>query len=240
MVYYGSTQRTIVPKATPKRTSTVTFAGTTYPFVTRTVLPLPDKKYGMLTPVRPTGPQSYGKQTRFFFLWACDCGKIKEYPVKEVLSGKCKSCGCLSYNLNPSGWTRSRNPQLSSWKVLYKRYRSSAVQRNIKFDLTLPAFIDIASRNCSFCGGGKRCYSKWHEPSVLAKAKHLTSEDMEKYTIYITGVDRRDNAVGYTESNAQPCCKNCNRAKMDLNEQDFLQLVQSIYLNRFTHEKSIV
>jgi len=193
----------------------------------------------MLTPVKPTGSQLYGKQKRFFFLWVCDCGKNKEYPVKEVLSGKCKSCGCLSYNLNPSGWTRSRNPELSSWKVLYKRYRTSALHRNIQFDLTLPAFISVASRNCVFCGDGKRFYSKWQEPSVRARAQHLNTEDMQKYTIEISGVDRRDNSVGYTESNAQPCCKNCNRAKMDLNEQDFLQLVESIYLNRVAPQKSL-
>lgn len=203
-------------------------------------MPEANKKYGILCPIMPIGHYEYGKCKRFFFLWQCDCGKMKSYPVKEVLSGKTKSCGCLSYNLNPSGWTKSRNPPMSSWKILYNRYKQSAAHRNLDFDISLEFFILTASRNCSFCGSALRPFNKWSEPSAMAKAKHITAEEMKKYEILVSGVDRIDNLVGYTEQNCQPCCKDCNRAKMDLSEQEFLSLVKKIYLKRIKDDSEVV
>jgi hypothetical protein len=217
----------------PSSSKSIVFRERSYPFAYRGRLPEPSKKYALLTAVEPVGYRYYGKQKRFFFLWNCDCGKTKEYPVKEVLSGNCKSCGCLSYNLNPSGWTKSRNPQLSSWRVLYKQYKSSAAHRSIDFNISLDDFINVASKPCSFCGDGMGEYSKWQEPWTQAKGRFITAQEKKTYIIAKTGVDRINSKIGYAPSNIQPCCKNCNRAKMDLNQKDFLLLVEKIYLHKF-------
>jgi hypothetical protein len=42
------------------------------------------------------------------------------------------------------------------------------------------------------------------------------------------GIDRRDNSVGYLISNCAPCCKNCNLAKRDMSEAEFLRWVARI------------
>jgi hypothetical protein len=214
----------------------VIFKEKSYPFAYRGQLPDPCKKYALLTAVEPVGYRYYGKQNRFFFLWNCDCGKAKEYPVKEVLSGNCKSCGCLSYSLNPSGWTKSRNPQLSSWRALYNRYKSSAAHRSIDFNISLDDFIDTASKPCSFCGDGMGKYSKWQEPWTQSKGRFITEQEKKAYIIAKTGIDRIDSKMGYAPINIQPCCKNCNRAKMDLSQEDFLSLVEKIYLHRFCRD----
>jgi hypothetical protein len=221
-----------VAKIPSNPTKQVVFNGIKYDFWYAGAMPEADKKYGILSPIMPIGHHEYGKAARFFFLWRCDCGKIKSYPVKEVLSGKSKSCGCLSYNLNPSGWTKSRNPPMSSWKTLYNRYKQSATHRRLNFNISLEFFISMASCNCSFCGDGLRVFNKWNESSARAKAKHITADEMKKYEITVSGIDRINSSLGYTEENCQPCCKDCNRAKMDLSEQEFLCLVKKIYMKR--------
>jgi len=37
-----------------------------------------------------------------------------------------------------------------------------------------------------------------------------------------TGIDRVDNALGYTASNCVPCCRVCNLAKNDRSRADFI------------------
>lgn len=196
-------------------------------------MPDSNEKYALLTAIEPIGYRFYGKQKRFFFLWNCDCGKVKQYPVKDVLSGNCKSCGCLSYNQNPSGWTKSRNPQLSSWRGLYTRYKTSAKHRDIDFNMSLDDFISVASKPCFFCGNGTAEYNKWQEPWTQTKGRFITAEEKKAYTITRTGIDRINNQMGYAPNNIQPCCKNCNRAKMDLSQEDFLSLIERIYLHKF-------
>lgn len=41
-------------------------------------------------------------------------------------------------------------------------------------------------------------------------------------TIVYNGLDRRDNAQGYTLENTVPCCKFCNFAKNVYSEEDFI------------------
>ena len=195
----------------------------------RGAIPDFDKKYGMLSAIRPIGYKQYGKSKKYFFLWKCDCGNEKEYPVREVLSGKCKSCRCLSYRHNPRGWTKSRNPQMSSWKMLFKRYRSSAKHRDISFSIDINSFIEICSQNCWYCGSEPKKFNKWNEPNIRKKGRLFTDSEREEYTILANGIDRINSTIGYWEPNIRPCCKNCNRAKMDLTEENFLNLIQKIY-----------
>lgn len=52
----------------------------------------------------------------------------------------------------------------------------------------------------------------------------------EKY--WYNGIDRIDSALGYIEGNVQPCCKEANLAKLNMSEEDFLQLIREIHSHR--------
>lgn len=192
---------------------------------------LPDSnvKYGSLQAITHIGYQIYGNEIRYFYQWKCDCGNYINKPVKEVLQGKTKSCGCLSYRYNPLGNTDYRNPQLSTWKILYKRYKSSAKHRNIAFDITLETFTDICSKNCFYCGSSPIEKNKWDEPNVKRNGHKHTEDNYKKFTVLANGIDRIDSMLGYFDINIRPCCKDCNRAKMDLDEDKFFNLVKRVY-----------
>ena len=40
------------------------------------------------------------------------------------------------------------------------------------------------------------------------------------------GIDRIDSSKGYTPDNVVPCCKICNKAKMDMDQKDFILWIQ--------------
>lgn len=52
------------------------------------------KQFGMLTGLRRTDRKD--PHNGWIWEWACNCGSIVELPVKNVTSGRVKSCGCLA------------------------------------------------------------------------------------------------------------------------------------------------
>lgn len=78
-------------------------------------------------------------------------------------------------------------------------YRGGAARRGYDHQLSLDEFRTVYLRDCFYCG--------------RAPAK---------------GIDRRDNTIGYLLANCVPCCKNCNLAKRDMTESDFLAWIARI------------
>jgi hypothetical protein len=77
-------------------------------------------------------------------------------------------------------------------------YRSEAKQRGLVFELVLSDFVSLPQKGCVYCG-------------------HPAS-----------GFDRVDNSCGYLRSNVVPCCRNCNRAKSDLDQKSFIALCHRV------------
>lgn len=81
----------------------------------------------------------------------------------------------------------------------YINYRGGAARRGYDYRLSLDEFRGIYFLNCYYCG------------KTPAK-----------------GIDRRDNSQGYLLGNCVPCCKDCNLAKRDMTERDFLSWISRI------------
>lgn len=80
--------------------------------------------------------------------------------------------------------------------------------------MTLNEFGDLTSRNCHYCGV---------EPRQVHKPKGSNGAYL------YNGLDRLDNAVGYTVENCVPCCYTCNHAKGKMSVEAF-----KVWLNRLT------
>lgn len=68
-------------------------------------------------------------------------------------------------------------------RVLF--YKSNAKRRGVEWSLDGSA-ERLLSQNCAYCGAAP---APWN------------------------GIDRMDNALGYTNENSVPCCKSCNWGK---------------------------
>lgn len=92
-------------------------------------------------------------------------------------------------------------------KSVLAKYRWGASVRDLDFNLTLDDFKTLVRGNCAYCA---RPPFKSHK-SVL-----------------VNGIDRIDNALGYSVGNCVPCCTDCNLAKGVMSRYDFIISVQQI------------
>lgn len=92
-------------------------------------------------------------------------------------------------------------PRLFStpYRKLYTNYRHSAKVRGYDFHIDQEFFDDMVMEPCHYCGTD------------------------EAY-----GIDRKDNDVGYVESNCLPCCATCNRAKGTLTYKQFKKYIRRL------------
>jgi hypothetical protein len=77
--------------------------------------------------------------------------------------------------------------RITSNTQLYSALIYSARRRGIECSLTYEQFCSIRGKLCEYCNG--------------------------KLPEYGSGVDRKENKIGYTQLNSLPCCWSCNQAK---------------------------
>lgn len=83
----------------------------------------------------------------------------------------------------------------------YKSYKRNANHRNIEFDITFADFKEITSKECSYCGSKEK----------------------------LNGIDRLDNAKGYTIENCVSCCEWCNIIKIDHSASELKEQIYKMY-----------
>lgn len=168
-------------------------------------LPLGIKWRGRLTPVEFIEKGRDGKRATYRF--KCDCGG----EVVSQAHNCIQSCGCLRHQPRPKS-RKSDNDVVI--RTVFNTYHQSAKQRNLAFNLTLAEFMALIFDNCYYCG----------QPPVERTRK--THQRLVKANL--NGIDRVDNAQGYTKINAVSCCTTCNRWKRALPVNDFLARIHAI------------
>jgi hypothetical protein len=87
--------------------------------------------------------------------------------------------------------------------VSYASYRSRAEKKELEFTITNGDYKTIVKQDCYLCG------------------KESTDTNTN-------GIDRVDNAVGYTIANCKACCKECNYMKNNYSLEDLLEKIERI------------
>jgi hypothetical protein len=87
--------------------------------------------------------------------------------------------------------------------VSYASYRSRAEKKELEFALSNDDYKTIVKQDCYLCG------------------KKSTETNTN-------GIDRIDNAIGYTLENSKACCKECNHMKNSYALEDLLAKIDSI------------
>jgi hypothetical protein len=93
----------------------------------------------------------------------------------------------------------------------YKAYIYKAVHRNKSFNLTMEFFTNLIIEPCYYCGNRGKI------------------NKCNGYVFFCNGVDRKNNDLGYEDGNCVSCCETCNRAKLDMSEQEFYAWVFRVY-----------
>lgn len=145
-----------------------------------------------------------GKKNLPHWKCICDCGQIKYVRAGALKRGTTTSCGC-----------KVRRPDgIAARNLIYAQYRQKSKMYGRDFQITVEQFEKITSHDCVYCGA---------TPANVGVTKHDTGK-----FIY-NGIDRIDNDKGYTLDNCAPCCETCNRAKLQMSKEEFLNWIKRVY-----------
>lgn len=158
------------------------------------------------------------KNKKQYLLCKCVCGTIKEIR-KDCLfdkreSKRIKSCGC-GKNLNR--YIKPKNKE-SMYNLLYRDCKYSSRYRNLECSLSLKEHTGLVKQNCYYCGSSPTINQR------VGKNKKLVGEP-----IPYNGIDRINSNIGYTLENCVPCCPMCNKMKMDLSTDKFIEKLLEIF-----------
>ena len=100
-----------------------------------------------------------------------------------------------------------------AFQKLLATYKQGAYKRRLEFRLSESDFHDLTRSNCHYCGIAPFRF--------IEKNGHV-------YTY--NGIDRMNSQKGYLIGNVVPCCTECNKMKLDTPYNEFLELIETIYL----------
>ena len=175
--------------------------------------------------------------------WKLKCGHIYARSKVDGAAGKsirievtCPDCKnnfwpWLSNVYNSKGWKcrkcsskKYRRPhQLKPEKdvisnIFLNMYRQAAKRRKLVFDLTKNKFSALVRSNCHYCGA----------PPVMRTRK----VNKRSVRAHLSGIDRVNNATGYTDQNTVSCCSRCNEWKSKLTQNEFIAHAVAIAKNQ--------
>lgn len=134
--------------------------------------------------------------------YLCRCDCGKEM---EQLEHKIKNGRVKSCGCGPHKERPKRLPPKSAViNKKYSDYRGNASQRGIPFNISHEQFSVLVDAPCYYC-------------AVVPE--------------YCSGVDRKNNDVGYEIENIVPCCSVCNMKKNVTHHDDFLLWIKKIHDN---------
>lgn len=97
----------------------------------------------------------------------------------------------------------------------YYHYKHRANKKRIAFDITNEMYNKMRQSPCYICG---------------KEGNHLHNN----------GIDRINNQEGYTITNIQPCCSECNYMKRDYDMNDWIDKMSKIYYNNIQYKKEVI
>lgn len=175
---------------------------------------LTGKKFGRLT-VLGMGDRELRVNGGTIVRWRvrCDCGVEKQVPSIALRRGLTKSCGCyrLEKLRGPKG--SKLQPGESQRNEFLCHYKQGARERQLEWGLSTEEFDVLIRSQCHYCGVSPI--------TRLVRRERFGS-------LVVNGIDRKDNAQGYTSDNVVPCCKICNRAKLTLGYEEFIAYLKLV------------
>lgn len=129
----------------------------------------------------------------------------------------CKKCSNVQHREYEA--MSAQDAQVS---IVYSNYKSRAKSKNLEFTLTKDEFFKLVRSNCHYCN---------QEPNKIRLDRVKSRREGYDSSCLMNGIDRINSNKGYTIDNSLPCCEDCNKAKRNLEYDDFLKLIKSIYLN---------
>lgn len=152
----------------------------------------------------------------------CDCGNTSVVRGTTLISNKSSKCGTCAKSEN--GKKNRKEDSIVAVNNLFRNYKNNAKRRDYKFNLSKEEFYQLTSQDCFYCG---------IRPSNVFTGFARKNEAEHSPFMY-SGIDRVDNTQGYHKGNCVPCCATCNYAKSNMQQEQFLDWIKSVYMHRLS------
>ena len=143
------------------------------------------------------------KERSCIWLCKCDCGNYSEVRSTHIRLGHTKSCGCSVIEANKRK-RKYASREESSYRSVFNNYKKRAKKNGYIFELEFAYFKSLISSSCFYCN------------SKPLRSHNVHGGDI----IYVNGVDRVNNELGYTIGNSVSCCFDCNNIKSNYNLEE--------------------
>lgn len=150
------------------------------------------------------------KKTPYYKVKCLKCGRESIKSLRTIINTRdnCEYCRQGNY----------KKPTIAAPINCVKgEYIRGAVERNLEWKLTDSEFEKLIFSNCFYCGSKPK---KYKSDNRFNKTDNLFLR---------VGIDRKDSSKGYVFENCVPCCDICNRMKMQMSENTFLNRIEQIY-----------
>lgn len=132
------------------------------------------------------------------------CGNKLSGKQKMYCSSQCKNSYTVrkEYLANNKQYQKKYREKCSKTEPFrYRQYQDSAKSRGLEFALTFDEFCSFWKKDCTYCGS----------------------------EIETIGLDRIDSSIGYNIDNVVPCCWSCNRMKLNMDSEEFIEHIIKIF-----------
>lgn len=146
----------------------------------------------------------------FYWLCICDCGKDKYVNQQHLFMGKTKSCGCGEHKTGKESKAWKGVGDLSATR--FQRIKGRAKKANIEFSITKEYLWEL------FIKQNRKCALSGTDLFL----------DLPRNAPYSASLDRIDSSKGYIEGNVQWVHKSVNIHKLDMDNEEFIQLCNRI------------
>ncbi len=139
----------------------------------------------------------------------CSCGNKLIHSLTLIQRGTPSRCNkCRAKYV---GNKHRLNSHRAGKNRVLARYKSMAKKRGLSWNLSNNFAINLFEAECFYCG--------------TKGSMHYTEKNNDWA---YNGIDRKNNKLGYSESNCVSCCKLCNRTKWTLSDKEFIDLAKTI------------
>jgi len=183
---------------------------------------LSNEKIGRLMAIKPLNKNDC--RNRAVWLFKCECGNETEGSASDVRLHRKTSCGCSIIEYRKR-WGQRLTKILTKpnhdgpRNKLFGTYKRMAIKRGYVWQLTKNEFGDLIKENCFYCG--------------CVPSTGITNSRTKTNVLYYNGIDRKNNLLGYNYENCITACGKCNRMKMNLPYDEYMNTIKVIYERHF-------
>lgn len=180
------------------------------------VLKIENENFKVLS-IDEEGTKKNTRHTRYF-VQCKKCGKVFSRRA-SVIRTSLNSIQCSNCRRNRNG----KSLNTLQYKA-YCYYKSSAIKRDLEWNLSEEQFKKLIQGNCKYCN---------NTPSKKQTVSYKDTFEL------INGIDRINSSKGYTIENCVSCCTRCNIMKSDMTLSDFKEHISKIYKYIFQRSTTI-